>query len=82
MACISKGELNTHARREIIQSVTHKMLNYCKYPSKKQREVVASRIVETINGSRDALGISYVSFLLNVAKYDKVLKAANIACIL
>ena len=64
MLCISKGQLTKNARTEIVQSVTHKMLNYCKYPSKDQREIVASKIVRTINGSRDALGVGHVSSIL------------------
>ena len=59
MLAISKGELTSSARREIVQSVASKMLNNCKYPTTDQ--VVASRIVEKIKGSRDSLGTGHVS---------------------
>ena len=61
MLAISKGELTSSARREIVQSVASKMLNNCKYPTTDQIDVVASRIVEKIKGSRDSLGTGHVS---------------------
>lgn len=61
MLKIHKGELNSVARREIVQAVTHKMLNNCKYPTAKQIQVVATKIVSNINGTRDALGTGHVS---------------------
>lgn len=60
MLAISKGELTSSARREIVQSVASKMLNNCKYPTTDQIDVVASKIVEKIKGSRDYLGTGHV----------------------
>lgn len=65
MLKIHKGELNGVARREIVQAVTHKMLNNCKYPTAKQIQVVATKIVTNINGTRDALGTGHVSDLID-----------------
>ena len=59
MLAISKGELTSSARREIVQSVASKMLNNCKYPTTDQIDVVASKIVE-IKGSCDNLGTGHV----------------------
>ncbi len=61
MLAISKGELTSSARREIVQSVASKMLNKCKYPTSEQIDVVASKIVAKIKGSRDGLGTGHVS---------------------
>ena len=61
MLAISKVELTSSARREIVQSVASKMLNSCKYPTTDQIDVVASRIVEKIKGSHDSLGTEHVS---------------------
>ena len=61
MLAISKGELTSSARREIVQSVASKMLNSCKYPTTDQIDVVASWIVEKIKGSRDSLRTGHVS---------------------
>lgn len=60
MLAISKGELTSSARREIVQSVASKMLNNCKYPTTDQIDVVASKIVGKIKGSRDNLGTGHV----------------------
>ena len=61
MLAISKVELTSSARREIVQSVASKMFNNCKYPTTDQIDVVASRIVEKIKGSHDSLGTEHVS---------------------
>lgn len=62
MFCISMGQLNSHARAEITQAVVHQMMNHCKYPTSKQIDVVAAKIVESIKGSKDCLGVGYVSY--------------------
>lgn len=62
MFCISIGQLNSSARHEITQAVVHQMMNHCKYPTSKQIDVIASKIVETIKGSKDCLGVGHVSY--------------------
>lgn len=66
MHCLSQGQLNGSSRREITHAVVYKILNCCKYPTSKQIDVVASKIVEEFGKfSRDALGTGYVSTLYN-----------------
>lgn len=69
MLAISKAELTSSTRREIVQSVASKMLNHCKYPTTDQIGVVASKIVGTIKGSRDSLGTGHVSLRNSVYCY-------------
>ena len=61
MVCITNAKLNSSARAEITQCVVWKILSYCKYPTAKQVAVIASKIVNSINGSKDYLGIGHVS---------------------
>ena len=68
MCCISTGKLTSAARREIVQAVTSKLMNYCKYPTGRQIEVIASKLVERINGAKDALGTGYVRLELIVTR--------------
>ena len=68
MVAISKGELTSSARREIVQLVASKMLNNCKYPTTNQIDVVASNIVKKIKDSRDSLGTGHVRSSMTSSK--------------
>lgn len=61
MFCIGHGQLDKHARREIVQATALQILRHCKYPTSKQVQVVASKIVATIPGTKDFLGVGHVS---------------------
>ncbi len=61
MGAIAKGQLTSQARREIVQSISSKMLNNAKYPTITQVDVVSSKIIVSIKGTRDRLGTGYVS---------------------
>lgn len=63
MQAITLGEFNDSARNEIVRSIVERMLNYCRYPTLKQKEVISSKIVHTFKGSKDTLGVGYVSNL-------------------
>ena len=60
MCCIKKGQLNPAARREVIQVVSSRIMDICKYPTTAQLNVVASKIAEEL-GAKDLLGVGYVS---------------------
>lgn len=60
---ISTGQITQVTRRAIIQDVSAKCLNYCKYPTTNQLEVVASKIVSTFPVLADTLGTGHVSLL-------------------
>lgn len=63
MVAISKKQLNSAARREIVQATAAKIMNVCKYPTMQQIKVVASKIVGII-GVKDTFGVGYVSLLI------------------
>ena len=59
---LSSGKLSSSTRRETVQQVAAKMLSYCKYPTSRQFETVASKIVkDLLKGKEDTLGNGYVS---------------------
>ena len=61
MCSLSSGKLSSSARREIVQQVAAKMLSYCKYPTSRQFETVASKFVKgMLKGKGDTLGNDYV----------------------
>lgn len=60
MAAITKKQLNSTARREIVQATASKIMNVCRYPTMQQVNVVASKIVGYI-GVKDTFGVGYVS---------------------
>lgn len=61
MAEISTGSITSLTRRAITQDVAAKCLNYCKYPTMQQLEVVASKIVSTFPVLVDTIGTGHVS---------------------
>ena len=60
MVALTTTKLTTAARREVVRTVASNMLNFCVYPTIKQCEVVASKIV-TKYGVGDHIGIAHVS---------------------
>lgn len=59
--CISQGSLNSAARTEITQATASQIMNICRYPTTKQLQTVASKIMHQIK-IKDAVGIGYVSW--------------------
>ena len=45
---LSSGKLSSSTRRETVQQVAAKMLSYCKYPTSRQFETVASKMVKDL----------------------------------
>ena len=60
MIAITKKQMTSAARREIVQAVSSAVMNVCRYPTAKQIDVVASKIVASI-GVKDTFGVGYVS---------------------
>lgn len=65
---IVMGELTTNqvtstTRRAVVKDVAAKCLNYCKYPTSEQLQVVASKIVATFPNLADTLGTGHVCSL-------------------
>ena len=58
---LTSGQITTTTRRAIVQDVAAKCLNYCKYPTSGQIEVVASKIVSTFPILADTIGTGHVS---------------------
>ena len=61
MAELTTGQVTDITRRAIVQDVAAKCLNYCKYPSNNQIQVVASKIVSTFPILKDTIGTGSVS---------------------
>lgn len=56
MAGIQSGIISSRARHEIIQEVASRILNHCLYPSAKQFDVVASKLVYKFPQLADKIG--------------------------
>lgn len=63
MAEIASGQITQVTRRAIVQDVSAKCLNYCKYPTTNQLEVIASKIVSAFPVLADTLGTGHVSYM-------------------
>ena len=70
---LSTGQITCTTRRAIIQDVSAKCLNHCKYPTSEQLVVVASKIVAAFPVLADTIGTGHVSsfhnLLLHVPDY-------------
>ena len=72
---LSTGQITCTTRRAIIQDVSAKCLNHCKYPTSEQLAlvVVASKIVAAFPVLADTIGTGHVSsfhnLLLHVPDY-------------
>jgi len=65
MGVLSSGLMSKSARAEIVQATTAKMLNFCKYPTAQQYNIVAKKIVNSLlNGKKDSTGTGFVSRML------------------
>ena len=60
---LSSGCITHVTRRAIVQDVAAICLNYCKYPTTKQLDVIASKIVTTFPVLADKLGTGHVSLI-------------------
>ena len=62
MAVLASGQMTKSARTEIVQATPSKMLNFCKYPTTPQHEVIRKKIVANIlHGRKDTTESGYVS---------------------
>ena len=61
MAELTTGQVTDTTIRAIVQDVAVKCLNYCKYRSNNQIQVVASKIVSTFPIFKDTIGTGSVS---------------------
>ena len=59
---LATKRLTSAARGEIVRTITAKMISICAYPTAKQVDVVASRLVEEYD-VRDRIGLGYVSII-------------------
>lgn len=64
MAELTSGRVTGTTRRAITQDVATKCLNYCKYPTSGQLEVVASKIVAVFPILADTIGTGHVSITI------------------
>ncbi len=64
MVALAEHEITDFVRNQIVQDVTSKVLNYCKYPDGVQLQVVARKIVEALPVLKDSLGTGHVSLSL------------------
>ncbi|XP_065893396.1 uncharacterized protein [Dysidea avara] len=63
MGVLSSGLMSKSARAEITQATTAKMLNFCKYPTADQYNIVAKKIVTNLlNGKKDSTGTGFGSW--------------------
>ena len=62
MTELTTGCITHITRRAIVQDVAAKCLNYCKYPTSQQVEVIASKIVTEFPILTDKLGTGHVSY--------------------
>ena len=70
MGVLSSGLMSKSARAEITQATTAKMLNFCKYPTADQYNIVAKKIVTNLlNGKKDSTGTGFVSCMLFILLY-------------
>ena len=62
MAVLASGQMTKSARTEIVQATASKMLNFCKYPTTPQHEVIRKKIVaDILHGRKDTTESGYVS---------------------
>ena len=62
MAVLASGKITKSAKAEIVQTTVSKMLNFCKYPTTAQQEVIAKKITADImHGRRDSTASGFVS---------------------
>ena len=62
MAVLASGKMTKSAKAEIVQATVSKMLNYCKYPTTAQQEVIAKKITAVVmHGRKDSTGSGFVS---------------------
>ena len=80
MSELSTGMITGTTRRAIIQDVAAKCLNYCKYPTTIQIEVVASKIVSTFPVLADTIGTGHASFFTLIAIISRYL-AVYVMCV-
>ena len=77
--CISRGKLDSAARREIVQAVATGIMNQCRYPTTAQIKVVSLKITEALK-IRDTFGIGYVSE--SIDHYDFLIRSITIIILL
>ena len=76
MGVLSSGVMSKSARAEIIQATSAKMLNFCKYPTAHQCNIIAKKIsTHLLNGKKDSTGTGFVSHMLfkSLSTYDYTL---------
>ena len=62
MAVLESGRMTKSAKAEIVQTTISKMLNFCKYPTTAQQDVIAKKITADImHGRKDSTGSGFVS---------------------
>ena len=62
MAVLASGKITKFARAEIIQTTVSKMLNFCKYLTTSQHEVIGKKITaDLLHGRKDSTGSGSVS---------------------
>ena len=62
MAMLASGKITKLAKAKIVQATILIMLNYCKYPTTSQQEVIAKKITAVImHGRKDSMGSRFVS---------------------
>lgn len=60
MLALASGEISDATRGAIVRDVASLILNYCKYPTTQQLEVVASNITKQFPVLADTLGTGHV----------------------
>ena len=60
MVALQTKVITDHARHEITQEVCSRMMNYCTYPTPKQFEVVATKLVHKFPQLRDTYFTGHV----------------------
>lgn len=53
MAALTNKRIGDKHRHEITQEICSRIINFCKYPTKKQRDIVASKLVQKFPQLRD-----------------------------
>ena len=57
IAVLASGQITKSAIAEIIQTTVSKMLNFCKYPTTSQPEVIGKKITaDLLHGRKDSTG--------------------------
>ena len=54
MAALRSKRIGDKHRHEIVQEICSRMINFCKYPTTKQRNIVAAKLVQKFPQLRDA----------------------------